>query len=385
MIGDISEVKNFLNPGYSYKVEKIIGKINADGSVTYGNTMCQAGYSRANSSLVVWKKAFQSTEWEVSFGWYAGRDAETATATYVGMEIISGADIDKSALGSNTAARANYQPDKFNTISLELDNVAIYGGRNKTDADVVTFDNIADEDFYLNDEEGITMYIGGYSSPLGQCFGHNPSGWDENHFTVEYPHYFCLNFASIIGANRQCNCPSSVAGVHGGCRYALRLVCRGRGNGNKPARVRMLWYCGGKCACSGACFCKRGWGEKTDILLPARNSGSCSAKCSGALSICRACREDNFSQIDRGRVDGVDRAYQSLFAKCLHLVLCTNPLRLFDGAGETAIRRPFHACGGSGENGVVYRLAEKSANFRLRACLCNEYRIRSDGGFKFYF
>ncbi len=171
--GDIQEVKDFLNPGFSYKVEYIYGSVNSIGEVYNGMSSTPGAGNQYCPWYVVYKKAIGATDWAVSFAFAITRAGSPATETscYAGFEVQAGRFVDrfKWATGDYDQQEKNFM------VEMEIDNVSIYSLDKVSDAKTVDFESGTDNFALTATQSESTIQAGGstynaglgYSTPTG--------------------------------------------------------------------------------------------------------------------------------------------------------------------------------------------------------------------------
>ena len=194
--GDINEVKTFLDPGYSYKVEEAYANVTeTDGEITVarGQSYGQDGYWRQHAWYIAYKKAVGTSESEYQpiFAFPIPRGSEmqtnqSAEAYYAAFEIN----------GSTALIRNGWYDDQYNpnarTVTMEIDNITIKDNESTPTKTTATFDTLsASSDFILADEDDVNInapkinryhdtkgYTGAYGAAYRSYYGINETTVD---------------------------------------------------------------------------------------------------------------------------------------------------------------------------------------------------------------
>ena len=181
-VGSIEEVKNFLNEGYSYRVDYAWGHATDDG-FTVQQEACLDGYSRFNPWYVAYKKPIGTNEWQYCFAIPVWREYGTATATntvYCGFEICANQPYYRQSAGNGVY-------DNFgNNVKMEVDNVAIYSLEKDATKTVLDFNEV-DETAFAIDDSGIQSsrltYLPGAGANFANLGPAYRDKYDENIWT----------------------------------------------------------------------------------------------------------------------------------------------------------------------------------------------------------
>ena len=174
--GDIEDVKTFLDPGYSYKLEMHFGYVDANLNI-YDSATTNFQY---NPWYVAYRKDLDATEWETIFAIPLGRNHYLGSAAegncYAGFEL--------NANGLYTRHQGlvgNFNIGGTSNIKMELDNISIYN-EGATTKNTLSFDDATD-DFIL--DESNSEYVSGgtyYNGAAGASFANHVGNGNGNEY-----------------------------------------------------------------------------------------------------------------------------------------------------------------------------------------------------------
>ena len=180
--GSIDEVKNFLNPGYSYKVTLHEGFVTEDLQVL--DTPMGSGYGFRNPWYVVYKKAIGASDWTVSFAIPLNRNGVIGNASeghcYSGFEIMANGRYRKT-----TAGEGEFNNVGCSNITMELDNISIYANWSET-KNTITFDDATAEFALAEADSTVTSAGTTYFSGSGYYAGVGGAGQGDKYNSMTY-------------------------------------------------------------------------------------------------------------------------------------------------------------------------------------------------------